>query len=155
MPTIPAFVDTNVLLYAASTNQAEASKRDVARKLLSANSVCFSVQVAQEFFVNATRKLTPPLSRIDALNFLEQISPLTVAPRDYELFEDATRLSERFQISYWDAAVVAAAKRQNCTTLYSEDLSEGQNFEGVTVANPFGRWRNLLEFYDQTFLSLH
>ena len=137
MPTIPAFVETNVLLYAASTNPAEADKRDAARKILSANSICFSVQVAREFFVDATRKLTPPLSRMDALTFLSQIAPTTVAPVDYELFEEATRLSERFQISYWDAAVVAAAKRMECKTLYSEDLNEGQNFEGVVVANPF------------------
>jgi predicted nucleic acid-binding protein len=137
MPTIPAFVDTNILLYATSTNQGEAGKREAARQVLSANPICFSVQVAQEFFVNATRKLTPPLSRTDALAFLNQISPATVAPLDYELFEEATRLSERFQISYWDAAIVAAAKRLHCTTLYSEDLSDGQNFEGVIVANPF------------------
>jgi predicted nucleic acid-binding protein len=137
MPTIPAFVDTNVLLYAASTNRDEAVKRDAARKLLSAGPICFSVQVAQEFFVNATRKLTPPLSRTDALNFLNQVRPTTVASLDHQLFEDATLLSERFQISYWDAAVVAAAKQLNCTTLYSEDLNEGQNFEGVIVRNPF------------------
>jgi predicted nucleic acid-binding protein len=137
MPTIPAFVDTNILLYAASTNQGEAGKREAARRVLKANPVCFSVQVAQEFFVNATRKLTPPLSRTDALEFLGQISPTIVAPLDYELFVEATRLSERFQISYWDAAIVAA-KRLHCTTLYSEDLSDSQNFEGVIVANPFG-----------------
>ena len=138
MPTIPAFIDTNILLYAASTNPSEADKRNAARKTLAANPICFSVQVAQEFFVNATRKLTPPLSRTDALTFLSQIGPITVVPLDYELFQEATRLSERFQISYWDAAVVAAAKRMHCTTLYSEDLSAGQNYEGVTVANPFG-----------------
>jgi predicted nucleic acid-binding protein len=137
MPTIPVFLDTNVLLYAASTNQDEANRRDAARKILSENSICFSVQVAQEFFVNATRKLTPPLSRADALTFLSQINPTTVAPLDYDLFEEATRLSERFQISYWDGAIVAAAKRLNCATLYSEDLNHGQNFEGVKVTNPF------------------
>ncbi len=136
MPIDPVFVDTNVLLYAASTSQAEAHKRDAARKVLFANQVCFSVQIAQEFFVNATRKLTP-LSRVDALNFLNNLSPIAIAPLDYELFEEATRVCERFQISYWDAAVVAAAKRLGCSTLYSEDLSDGQNLEGVFVTNPF------------------
>ncbi len=138
MPTTPVFVDTNVLLYAASTNPDEAEKCDAARKLLSTGPICLSVQVAQEFFVNATRKLTPPLSRIDALNFLRQIRPAAIAPLNYQLFEDATLLSERFQISYWDAAVIAAAKQLNCTTLYSEDLNEGQSFEGVIVKKPFG-----------------
>ena len=137
MPTTPAFVDTNVLPYAASTDPTEAGKRDAARRILVANPVCFSVQVAQEFFVNATRKLKPPLSRADALGFLEQINPVAVAPLDYGLFEEATRLSERFQISYWDAAIVIAAKKLNCVTLYSEDLSHGQNFDGIVTTNPF------------------
>jgi predicted nucleic acid-binding protein len=56
MPTIPAFVDTNVLLYAVSTNPVEEKKRESARQILFDNAVCFSVQVAQEFFVNAIRK---------------------------------------------------------------------------------------------------
>lgn len=137
MPTTPAFVDTNVLLYAVSTDPMESDKRDAARRILIANPICFSVQVAQEFFVNATRKLKPPMSRADALEFLEQISPVAVAPLDYELFEEATRLSQHFQISYWDAAVVVAAKKLNCATLHSEDLSHGQNFGGIVTTNPF------------------
>jgi predicted nucleic acid-binding protein len=139
MPTTPVFVDTNVLLYAVSTNPVEADKRDAARKVLSENPVCFSVQVAQEFFVNAIRKLTPPLSRADALAFLSVINPAAVVALDYELFEEATKVQERFQISYWDAAIIAAAKRLNCETLYSEDLTDGQNYNGVRVVNPFNQ----------------
>ena len=137
MPGILAFVDTNVLLYAASTDPAEADKRTEARRVLSGGAFAFSVQVAQEFFVNATRKLTPALSSSDALAFLKGINPATVVALDYELFEEATRIQQRFQISYWDAAIVAAAKRLNCGTLYSEDLSEGQSYDGVRVVNPF------------------
>jgi predicted nucleic acid-binding protein len=136
MPTTPVFVDTNVLLYAVSTNPAEVDKRDTARKILSENPVCLSVQVAQEFFVNAIRKLTPPLSRADALAFLSAINPAAVVALDYELFEEATMEQERFQISYWDAAVIAVARRLNCETLYSEDLTDGQNYNGVRVVNP-------------------
>ena len=91
MPTTPVFVDTNVLLYAVSTNPVEADKRDAARKILSENPVCFSVQVAQEFFVNAIRKLTPPLSRADALAFLSAVGPANVLALDYELFEEIGR----------------------------------------------------------------
>lgn len=137
MPTTPTFVDTNVLLYAVSTDPAESDKRDAARTALLSAPICFSVQVAQEFFVNATRKLKPPLSRADALKVLDQVSPVAIAPLDYELFEEATRFSERFQLSYWDAAIVVAAKNLNCVTLYSEDLSHGQNFEGIVTVNPF------------------
>ena len=137
MPEILAFVDTNVLLYAASTDPSEAGKRTEARRVLSDEAFAFSVQVAQEFFVNATRKLTPALSSADALAFLKGINPATVVAIDYELFEEATKIQQRFQISYWDAAIVAAAKRVNCGTLYSEDLSEGQSYGGVRVVNPF------------------
>ena len=137
MPGILAFVDTNVLLYAASTDPTEAGKRTEARRVLSDGAFAFSVQVAQEFFVNATRKLTPALSSADALAFLKGINPAMVVAIDYELFEEATKIQQRFQISYWDAAIVAAAKRLNCGILYSEDLSEGQSYDGVRVVNPF------------------
>ncbi|MBE0540200.1 MAG: PIN domain-containing protein [Verrucomicrobia bacterium] len=137
MPTIPAFVDTNVLLYAASTHPAEADKRYAARSVLAAGNYGFSVQVAQEFFVNATGKLKPPLSSGDAVKFLQEILPHEIVELDFALFQEAVRLRERFQISYWDAAIVAAAKRLGVTTLYSEDLADGQVFEGVQVVNPF------------------
>ena len=104
---------------------------------MSGGAFAFSVQVAQEFFVNATRKLTPALSSSDALAFLKGINPATVVALDYELFEEVIRIQQRFQLSYWDAAIVAAAKRLNCGTLYSEDLSEGQSYDGVRVVNPF------------------
>jgi predicted nucleic acid-binding protein len=137
MPETLAFVDTNVLLYAASTDPAEADKRNQARAVLNAGPFVFSVQVAQELFVNATKKLKPPLSGSDAVAFLKGINPRTVLALDYELFEEAARLHQRFKISYWDAAVVVAAKRLDSTTVYSEDLSDGQNDDGVRVINPF------------------
>jgi predicted nucleic acid-binding protein len=68
---------------------------------------------------------------------LKGINPTTVVALDYELFEEATGIQQRFQISYWDAAIVAAAKRLNCGALYSEDLSDGQSYDGVRVVNPF------------------
>jgi len=51
---------------------------------------------------------------------------------------EAVELRQRFQISYWDAAIIAAAKQMGCPTLYSEDLNAGQEYDGVTVVNPFG-----------------
>ncbi|MDR3456425.1 MAG: PIN domain-containing protein [Verrucomicrobiae bacterium] len=137
MPTIPAFVDTNVLLYAASTNLVEADKRNAARAVLAGGDYGFSVQVAQEFFVNATGKLKPPLSSDDAPKFLREISHGEVVGLDFAMFQEAVRLGERFQISYWDATIIAAAKRLGAATLYSEDLSDGQSFDGVQVVNPF------------------
>ena len=71
------------------------------------------------------------------MKFLEEILPGEIVGLDYALFQEAVRLRDRFQISYWDAAILAAAKRLGATTLYSEDLSDGQNFDGVQVVNPF------------------
>jgi predicted nucleic acid-binding protein len=95
------------------------------------------VQVAQEFFVNATGKLKPPLSNADAMEFLRAISPAVMVALDYALFEEAVQIQERFKISYWDSAIVAAAKRARCDTLYSEDLADGQIYDGIRVVNPF------------------
>jgi predicted nucleic acid-binding protein len=50
---------------------------------------------------------------------------------------EAIDIKQRFGISYWDAAIIAAAKQMGCSTIYSEDLNAGQNYEGVTVVNPF------------------
>jgi predicted nucleic acid-binding protein len=137
MPTTPAFVDTNVLLYAASTNPAEADKRNAARSILTTGNYKFSVQVAQEFFVNATGKLKPPLSSADAMEFLRAVSPAAVVALDYALFEEAVQIRDHCKISYWDSAIVAAAKRGRCNTLYSEDLADGQIYDGIRVVNPF------------------
>lgn len=137
MRTTLAFVDTNVLLYAASTNPAEAAKQAAARQVLSEGPFAVSTQVLMEFFVNATRKLKPPLSSEDALAFINALRPLPVIGMDYALFEQAVELHGRFRISLWDGAIVAAAKQLGTTTLYSEDMSHGQVFDGVQVINPF------------------
>jgi predicted nucleic acid-binding protein len=88
MPTTHAFVDTNLLLYAVSTNPSEADKRRAAREILNAGDFGISVQVVQEFFVNATRKLTPPLNSADALKFLQTLAPSEIVALDFALFED-------------------------------------------------------------------
>jgi predicted nucleic acid-binding protein len=54
-----------------------------------------------------------------------------------ELVLEAVELRQRYQISYWDAAIIAAAKQIECTVVYSEDLNPGQDYDGVTVINPF------------------
>jgi len=46
-------------------------------------------------------------------------------------------IQRRFQVSYWDAAILAAAKRLGCPTVYSEDMNHGQDYDGVRVVNPF------------------
>jgi predicted nucleic acid-binding protein len=47
------------------------------------------------------------------------------------------QLTERYQVSYWDAAIIAAALDLGCGSIYTEDLSDGQAYGGVKVVNPF------------------
>ena len=77
------------------------------------------------------------LTHDEAVFLLTTLAHIPTCPITRELVMDAVALSQRYQISYWDAAIVAAAKLMGCTTVYSEDLNAGQNYDGVTVVNPF------------------
>ena len=132
------FVDTNVLLYAASNNPADAWKRDTAIGTLRESDLVVSVQVLQEFFHQATRPTRKGrLSPTDALGFLEPILEFRVQPMTVGIFQDAVEFSQRYRIAYWDGAILAAARACGCTEVYSEDLSHRQDYAGVRVVNPF------------------
>jgi len=135
--TTPVFVDTNVLLYAVSTAEEESAERRVARRLLEAENWGLSVQVLQEFYVNATGKLAHTLPEGDAMRFLAQIMRRPVVALTPDLFLRAVEVKNRYQISYWDAAVVAAALTLGCETLYTQDLSDGQDYDGLRAVDPF------------------
>ncbi|MDE2747039.1 MAG: PIN domain-containing protein [Chloroflexota bacterium] len=133
------FVDTNVLLYAALPDPEEADKQRIAELLLERDDLALSTQVLQEFYHQATRPNRPhPLSAQEALAFL---APLThrflVLPVTVELFHQAAEICQRFGISYWDAAILAAARTMACDAVYSEDLSDQQDYAGLQVINPF------------------
>ena len=132
------FVDTNILLYRVSTNPAEASKAEIAATLLRSPRVCLSVQVLQEFYVQATRSSREsPLSHNEAVSLIEKWRRFRIQEITVELMENAFSARSRWKISYWDAAIIEAARMQACTELLSEDLTHGQDYGGVTVINPF------------------
>lgn len=98
----------------------------------------WSVQVAAEFFVNATSPKRPfRLPTAEAAALVEAWFAFPTIDLTPDLFRCAVALRERYQLSYWDAAIVAAAKQMGCRTLYTEDLNAGQTCDGVTVVNPF------------------
>jgi predicted nucleic acid-binding protein len=133
-----AFVDTNVLLYTIDEDPASAQKRQRAQQLLLSERWGWSVQVAGEFFVNATSPKRPfRLAADDAAALVETWFAFPTLELTSDLFRDAVDIHQRFQLSYWDSAILAAAKRMGCHTVYSEDLNDGQNYDGVTVVNPF------------------
>jgi predicted nucleic acid-binding protein len=133
-----AFIDTNVLLYTIDEDPAAAAKRQRAQELLLSGPWGWSVQVAAEFFVNATSPKRPfRLTDSAAAALVEAWFALPTIELTPDLFRAAVELRQRYQISYSDAAIIAAAKEMGCTTVYSEDLNPGQTYDGVTVVNPF------------------
>ena len=132
------FVDTNILLYRVSTDLLEISKQKEAAAVLSSRDLCLSVQVLQEFYVQSTRPSRPdPLSHADASALIRSWKRYPVLGLDVGLVERALSAKERWQLSYWDAAIVEAARASQCEVLLSEDLNDGQDYDGVRVVNPF------------------
>ncbi|NLY00440.1 MAG: PIN domain-containing protein [Rhodopirellula sp.] len=132
------FVDTNILLYTIDEDPASASKRQRAQQLLLSEPWGWSIQVAAEFFVNAISPKRPfRLDSADAAALVENWLAYPTLGLTADLVRAAIQLHQRFQLGYWDAAIVAAAKQLGCRTHYSEDLNAGQDYDGVTVVNPF------------------
>jgi predicted nucleic acid-binding protein len=132
------FVDTNVLLYAVSREPDEHSKAVRANEILAARDIALSVQVLQEFYVQATRGSRPdPLSHGQAAKLVESFLRFTVQETTIGLMLAALETREHLGISYWDAAIIEASRTLGCDVVLSEDLSDGENYSGVRVENPF------------------
>ena len=131
------FFDTDVLVYAAVGTGKDESKRKRALLLIQSEDFGTSAQVLQEFFVTVVKKASRPLSPAQALEWIEQWAAFPCQPIDRELVQIAVELSERFTISYWDAAILAAAEALGSRIVYSEDLNDGQQYGEVRVINPF------------------
>ena len=132
------FVDTNVLLYAISHDPDEREKAARANEILDGREVALSTQVLQEFYVQATRPSRPsPLTHAQATGFVESLLGFPVVPITTELVLRAMAIGDRFRLSYWDAAILEACRSLNCEVVLSEDLSDGTDYDGVCVENPF------------------
>ncbi len=135
--TAEVFLDSNVLLYSCSAAPDDARKRQVAEDLILNRPFAISAQVLQEFIANALRKprLGITESNIDAT--LQLAAMVRVQPVTHELVVSSVMLRRRFQLSQWDATIIAAAAELGCKTVYSEDMNDGQDYAGVRVVNPF------------------
>ena len=133
------FVDTNVLLYAEDGANAEKHRqaRSWLRALWLTRCGRLSVQVLNEFYVNATRKLEPAVSPGDARAEVRRYQRWRPWLNDHTTVEAAWTVEARWRLNYWDALMVAAAQQQGCTALLTEDLQHDQQFDGVRVVNPF------------------
>jgi predicted nucleic acid-binding protein len=132
------FVDTNVLLYAISNDAEELAKAAVANELLRSADLGLSVQVLQEFYVQATRESRANrLTDEQAAGLVDAFRRFAVQETTIEVALAAISSKQRFGISYWDAAILEAARSLSCEVVLSEDLSDGQDYAGVRVENPF------------------
>ncbi|MHB8377944.1 MAG: PIN domain-containing protein [Dehalococcoidia bacterium] len=135
-----SLVDTNVLVYAY--DPADPAKREraiaVVEHLASTRSGALTAQILGEFFVTVTRKITPPLTSVEAersvANYLRSWQVYGVTPADVG---QAVRCTRRHGFSYWDALIWAVAKRRGVGTILSEDFTDGARVEGVRFINPF------------------
>ncbi len=132
------FLDTNVLLYAVSKAPAEAAKARVALRLLDQPDAVISTQVLQEFYVQATRaSRSDALSHEQAALLMDSWLRFRVVPVTVELVFAALATKKRWGLSYWDSAILEAARAAGCKKVMSEDMQDGQDFAGVRVVNPF------------------
>jgi predicted nucleic acid-binding protein len=135
---VTRFLDTNILLYSISNNPTEAGKRARAVALLDADDNALSVQVLQEFYVQATRPTRPDALPHDvAAGLIRTWLRFRLQENTVPVMLDALGIKERHGISFWDAAIVAAARALGCRELCSEDMADGCDYEGTTVVNPF------------------
>ncbi len=132
------FVDTNVLLYAISRDPAEQDKAKRANDILAAHDLALSAQVLQEFYVQATRETRrDAISHQQAVRLIESFRRFPVQDVTSGILMAALTSRQRFQLSYWDAAIIEAGRALGCEVILSEDLSDGQDYDGVGVTNPF------------------
>lgn len=132
------FIDTNVFLYALSTRPEERQKAERPRELLLNENWGWSVQVAGEFYhiaTSAKRQFRLPHS--SAMEYVKTWLKFPTASLHPATVLSALEIRDRFQVSYWDAAIIAAARELGCRTIYTEDLSHGQDYDDVKVVNPF------------------
>lgn len=132
------FADTNVLLYAISRDPDEERKAARANEILAAGDLALSVQVLQEFYVQSTRATRRDrISHEQAVGLIESFLRFPVQGTSTALMLAALATRDRFGLSYWDAAIVEAARSMGCATLLSEDLSDDADYDGVKVEDPF------------------
>jgi len=132
------FVDTDVLLYAISRDPAEQDKAKRADEILAGRDLALSVQVLQEFYVQATRaSRRDPITHEQAVRLIESFRRFPVQDITGAIVMAALAARQRFQLSYWDSAIIEASRAMGCTEVLSEDMGDGQDYAGVRVTNPF------------------
>jgi predicted nucleic acid-binding protein len=131
------FIDTNVLVY--SEDESNVAKRYIAKELIEQiveNQIpVISTQVLQEFYNASIKKLH--IEETIAKDIVIDFFNMEVVQITTGLIKQGIDISILFQISFWDGLIIAAAENAECSTVYSEDLNDGQIIRGVEIKNPF------------------
>jgi len=135
--TVDSFLDTNVLVYAAAGRGPEDKKRLRALELIGGENFGLSAQVLQEFYVTVTRKIQVPMTAAAATEWIEHFEVFPCLAIDPAIVKLAIEASARWQLSYWDGAILAAAEALGAKIVYSEDLGHGRLYGPVRVCDPF------------------
>ena len=126
------FIDSNIVLYLLS---GDAEKADRAEAILEAGGV-ISVQVLNEVVSVCLRKLKMPWEEVDQL-LLAVKTACDVLPLTLASHEKAVEIAKRFQLSLYDANIVASALMSGAELLVSEDMQSGMLIDGLLIQNPF------------------
>ncbi|MBO6637345.1 MAG: PIN domain-containing protein [Roseitalea sp.] len=135
---MPVFVDTNIVLYAISTDPRETAKRDIAYNVLQRDDFRVSTQVLLEFYAQATRPGSDHrISHGEASDIIIGLRRTGIIDVTQHLVFTGLELRRITNYSMWDCMIIAAAKAGGCDTLLSEDMDHGHAIAGVTILNPF------------------
>jgi predicted nucleic acid-binding protein len=135
---VSVFLDTNVLLYSLDLHAGEGSKRAVAQGLLTRRDAVLSVQVLQEFYVQATHARRPrPLTHAEAAGLMRTWRRFAIVENTAKVLDAGLAICAGAKLSLWDALIIAAAATAGCEALLTEDLNAGQTIAGVRIENPF------------------
>ena len=137
--TARVFVDTNVLVYERDASEPVKQRRAFQwiRYLWQSKTGFLSYQVLQEFYVTVVHKLRPGLPPEEARQLIRDLTSWQPVEIDLRVLETAWAACDRHALSWWDALIVAAAKRSRCRFLLTEDLQHGQDLGDLEVINPF------------------
>jgi predicted nucleic acid-binding protein len=137
--TVKAFVDTNILVYAYDRGAGDKHEKALGliQQLWQGGNGILSTQVLQEFYVNIRRKAQRPVTVEQARTLISDYLAWDPIVNDGASMLEAIDLEKRYQLSFWDSLIVAAAQKGGASIIYSEDFNHGQKFGSVEVRNPF------------------
>ncbi len=134
------FLDTNIFVYAFDQSAPAKLRKakELVREAVTEQKGVISYQVVQEFLNISMRRFTPPMTVIEAEQYLSTVfRPLLSVHSSLALYVEALQIQAKSSLSWYDSLILAAALQAKCTILYSEDFGHGQRFGGLRVVNPF------------------